>query len=416
MTKVRDRARLAVIVGTRPEIIKVASVIHELQRRGIDFTLIHSGQHYHEMLSGIFLRQLGLPHAHYDLGVGSGSQSYQTAKIMLQLEKTLEIAGANLTVVQGDTNTALAGAITSRKIGINVAHIEAGLRSYDPRMPEEYNRKIADHLSQYLFAPTEQAKVTLNREACDGIVYVTGNTIIDACLAYGSMASNSSTILGTLPFKRFALSTTHRAENVENPDVLKGFAELFCKSPIPVVYPLHPRTEARFRSAGLMKKLRASKNVHITSPLGYLDFLMLLMKCEFVLTDSGGIQEEITAPNIRKKAFVLRDTTERPEAVESGYAEVVGTNAIRILARLNRFLEERWAPKEPSPYGDGHAGKRIVDILEHKLNRPKGLYKDQSSRFGRLRSDTDYYRKRRCRQMRPTTYQRTQYRFRPNGG
>src|SRR5437667_3598924 len=256
MTKGRDRARLAVIIETRPEIIKVASVIHELQRRGIDFTLIHSGQHYDEMLSGIFLRQLGLPHAHYDLGVGSGSQSYQTAKIMLQLEKTLEIAGANLAVVQGDTNTALAGAITSRKIGINVAHIEAGLRSYDPRMPEEYNRKIADHLSQYLFASTEQAKVKLNREACDGIVYVTGNTIIDACLAYGSMASNSSTILGTLPFKRFALSTTHRAENVENPDVLKGLHSCSASLRFPLSTPCTPGLMPHFVFRDFCRRLR----------------------------------------------------------------------------------------------------------------------------------------------------------------
>ncbi len=368
------------------------------------------------MLSGVFSKELGLPDASYNLKAGSGSQSYQTAKIMLELEKTLQIARVDLAIVQGDTNTALAGAITSRKMGVKVAHVEAGLRSYDARMPEEYNRKVADHLSQYLFAPTDHAKNILNWEACDGIVYVTGNTVIDACLAYGPTALRTSTILGTLPFEQFALATTHRAENVENPAILREFVELFCKSPIPVVYPVHPRTDARLRALGLMKRLTASGNVHVIPPLGYFDFLMLLMKCDLVLTDSGGIQEEITAPNVRKKAFVLRESTERPEAVESGYAEVVGTRARRILMRLSEFIDEHWAPREPSPYGDGLAGKRIVDALMQIPHRFKGHDRTLSYRCGQLRLDRGCCRRRRCRQIRSRTSPRTLCKFRPHVG
>jgi len=238
-------------------------------------------------------------------------------------------------------------------------------------MPEEHNRRVTDHLSKHLFAPTESAGNNLRKENCWGTTYVTGNTVIDSCIRYGPRAVQDSHILNTVPFQQFALATAHRAENVDNVGFLREFSEVLTKCPVPVVYPIHPRTRARFLAAHLLRKLESSGNVSVIRAIGYLDFLALLMKCEFVLTDSGGVQEEVTAPNIDKKAFILRNSTERPETVESGHAEVVGTHSVGVLANINRFLKEDRAPRKSSPFGDGHAGERIVDILQ-KRQETKG--------------------------------------------
>ena len=192
---------------------------------------------------------------------------------------------------------------------------------------------------------------------------MTGNTVIDACLRYGPKALAASTADRQVPFDAFALATAHRAENVDNPAVLRQLFTILTECPLPVVYPIHPRTRMRFREAGLERDLIESKNVALLPPVGYFDFLALLMRCSFVLTDSGGIQEEATAPNIRKKVFVLRESTERPEAVEAGYAEVLGTDARTVLDRVRRFMEESWAPANACPFGDGTAGRRIVEAL-----------------------------------------------------
>ncbi len=351
-----------VVVGTRPEIIKMAPVIHELRRRDVDFALVHSGQHYDANLSQVFFEDLDLPLPDLDLETGSGTQAEQTAAALINLEELFLDSKPDLVLVEGDTNTTLAGALAAAKLGIRVGHVEAGLRSYDRRMPEEHNRRLADHLSAYLFAPTALAANILRGEGCWGAIHVTGNPVIDACLRFGPKAANAP-ILRTLPFDRFALATAHRAENVDDPVVLREFVRVFTECPVPVVYPLHPRTRERLRAAGLEDILEASENVRLLPPVGYLDFLALLIRCAFVLTDSGGIQEEVTAPDIRKKAFVLRESTERPEAVEAGYAEIVGTRAAPILKRIAAFLEAPWAPKTPSPFGGGDAGKRIVDLL-----------------------------------------------------
>ncbi len=356
--------RICVVVGTRLEIIRMARVIHELRARQADFVLIHTGQHYEANMSEVFFRELELPSPDVNLETGSGTQAEQTATALVRLERAFEDIGRDVVLVEGDTNTVLAAALAGAKLGIDVGHVEAGLRSYDLRMPEEHNRRLTDHLSAYLFAPTGGAAETLRKEACWGDVHVTGNTVIDACLRYGPKAEEKSEILREIPFDRFALATAHRAENVDDPEVLRQLFHIFTHSPIPVVYPIHPRARRRFRMAHLEADLEASDDVALLSPLGYFDFLSLLMRCTFVLTDSGGIQEEATAPNIRKKVFVLRESTERPEAVDAGYAEVVGTEADGVLRRLRRFLEEGWSSDSPSPFGDGDAGRRIVDCFE----------------------------------------------------
>ena len=356
--------RFCVVVGTRPEIIKMASVVHELRSRGQDFAFIHTGQHYDSVMSAIFLRELELPNPELNLETGSGSQAEQTATALVRLEEAFLRLRPDVVIVEGDTNTAVAAALAAAKLGIDVGHVEAGVRSYDLRMPEEHNRRLADHLSAYLFAPSERAAATLRDESCWGRVYVTGNTVIDAVVRYGRKAATAGNgLFDALP-REFALATGHRAENVDDVRVLRELCEVFARCPLPVVYPIHPRTRKRLQSAGLEAKLSASGNVTLLPPVGYLEFLRLLTACRFVLTDSGGIQQEVTAPNLQKKVFVLRETTESTEAVEAGYAEVVGTRADSILGRLERFLSEGWTSPGVYPYGQGDAGRRIVDILE----------------------------------------------------
>ena len=356
--------RICIVLGTRPEIIKMASTIHEMNDRH-EQTIIHTGQHYDDNLSRVFFEELELPQPDVNLEVWSGSQALQTGTAMIRLEEKFQEVSPDVILVQGDTNTVLAAALAGAKLGIRIAHVESGLRSYDLRMPEEHNRRLTDHLTSYLFAPTTTAANNLSRESCWGEVVVTGNTVIDACLRYKGKAEKTSTILKKVPFKSFALATVHRSENVDEPKVLFEFCKIFSECPIPVVIPLHPRTLARLRYLGLDKHLQSSENILILPPLGYFDFLSLLSKCTFVITDSGGIQEESTAPNFAKKVFVLRTKTERPEAIECGYSELVGTDSKFVLERVMKFIETTDHSFGPCPYGDGHAGARIVRFLDN---------------------------------------------------
>jgi UDP-N-acetylglucosamine 2-epimerase (non-hydrolysing) len=356
---------IAVVVGTRPEIIKMAPVVSALERRRMDFVLVHTGQHYDPQLSAVFFEELGLPDPGLLLDVGSGTHGEQTAKALALLEDAFLQLAPELVLVEGDTNTVLAGGLAAAKLGIPVGHVEAGLRSYDRRMPEELNRRLTDHLSSLLFAPTEHAAGILAGEGIGEGVWVTGNTVIDACLRY--MGQAKETPLDLSAAEEFALVTLHRKENVDDPGVLRKLVAILRGLPIPAVFPAHPRTVARLKESGLSGTLESS-SVSVVEPLGYFEFLHLLSRCAFVLTDSGGIQEEVTSPNIRKKAFVLRESTERPEAVEAGFAEVLGLDPERVMARVSSFLEEDWGPPQDSPFGDGTAGVRIVDVLERRLS------------------------------------------------
>ena len=234
-------------------------------------------------------------------------------------------------------------------------------------MPEEHNRRLTDHISQFLFAPTERARTNLEKESVWGKIFVTGNTVIDAVNQHLPIAEKKTTILKQIPFKRFALATAHRAENVDNLEVLKTFMQVFEESPIPIVYPMHPRTKKRLQESKLYSKIGKQKNVFVLPPLGYLDFLMLMRKCEVILTDSGGIQEEATAPSIRKPVLVMRLSTERPEAVEAGFSRVVGTEKKTILAALNNIGDSENLPLS-SPFGDGNAAVRTVDIVKKSVS------------------------------------------------
>lgn len=362
-----------VVVGTRPEIIKMAPIVLGLQEAGVPYSLVHTGQHYDRELSEVFLDELGLGRPQESLSVGSGTQAGQTAKALTKLGDSFARRRPELVLVEGDTNTVLAGALAASKLGIDVAHVEAGLRSFDLRMPEEHNRRLTDHLSSYLFAPTEVSKANLERESVWGEVFVTGNTVIDSCLLFMPQAEAHSKVLEEVRFEEFCLATAHRVENVEDPETLRRLVRIFTGSPLPVVYPIHPRTQRRLREAGLLESLVASENVQLLPAKGYYDFLVLMRHCSLILTDSGGIQEEATAPNIRKKVFVLRRSTERPEAVEAGYAEVVGTDPETALSRIRQYVANPTPPYGPSPYGDGFSGRKITKIVQSILQAGGGI-------------------------------------------
>jgi len=226
---------------------------------------------------------------------------------------------------------------------------------------------MVDHVSTYLFAPTDHAKQNLVRENVWGRVYVTGNTVIDAVIQHMPLAEEKSSIMEEIKFEGYALATAHRAENVDDLRVLNNFVEAFLETPIPVVFSVHPRTEKRLRQHGMWNRLLSSDNVQVLPPVGYFDFLVLMRDCEMILTDSGGLQEEATAPPIRKKVLVMRISTERPEAVEAGFARVVGTDKRSILRAVSEDLKEKKGVPGKSPYGKGDAGQAIARIVENEL-------------------------------------------------
>ena len=358
---------ILIVVGTRPEVVKMAPVVRALQKQRQPFIFVHSGQHYDYNLSLQFIEELELPKPDYSLKVRERSPAAQTGRMMITVERVVKKEKPRLMLIEGDTNTMLAAALAGFKQNVPVGHVEAGLRSYDFRMPEEHNRRMVDHASAYLFAPTEKAKENIVRENVWGKIYVTGNTVIDAVLQHVPLAEKKSRITEQVRFREYALATAHRMENVDDLRVLKNFVEAFTESPIPVVFSVHPRTKKKLRQYKMWKKISSSENVQILPPLGYFDFLLLMKNCKLILTDSGGLQEEATAPPIRKPVLVLRLSTERPEAVEAGFANVVGTEKDSIIVAINEILDEKVKLPVESPFGDGNAGEKIARIVEEEL-------------------------------------------------
>ena len=358
---------VAVVVGTRPEIIKMAPVYFALKKAKLEPRLTHSGQHYDLKMSNVFIEELGLPEPDLFLGVGSGSPGQQTGDGIIKFEKAFEDLRPDCVLVEGDTNTVLAGAIGAVKRHIKVGHVEAGLRSYDLRMPEELNRRLTDHASNYLFAPTDDSVKILRGENVWGKIFKTGNTVIDATIQYLPKAMKDPKVMWDVPWENYALATLHRAESVDNPETLGEMVNVLSESPLPVVLPLHPRTDLRLREYGYKDKLERAKNLKLLGPAGYLDMLVLMHKCRFILTDSGGIQEEACSPVLKKRVFVMRKSTERPEAVRAGYAKVVGTDSAKVLKELRRFVDDPKTSFKPCPYGKGDAGVRIASALKKEL-------------------------------------------------
>jgi UDP-N-acetylglucosamine 2-epimerase (non-hydrolysing) len=358
---------VVVVAGTRPEIIKMAPIIRALNKAKLPSIFVHCGQHYDYNMSQQFIENLELEAPDYSLKIEASSPGAQTAEILMKMDKLLEKLEASIVLVEGDTNTVLSGAIAANKRTIPIGHVEAGLRSFDLRMPEEHNRRLTDHISDYLFSPTENAKANLLKENVWGKIYLTGNTAIDAVIQHLPIAEKKSTIMEKIPFKEFILATAHRAENVDNSTFLESFMEVFSNSPLPIVYPMHPRTRKRLQENNMLVEMEKMKSVLILPPLGYLDFLILMKNCRIIITDSGGIQEEATAPDIRKKVLVIRLSTERQEAVETGFASLVGIDKNNVLDALNQAIEIREKLPSTSPFGDGTAAIKTVDIIKQEF-------------------------------------------------
>jgi len=355
--------KISVILGTRPEIIKMSPVIRECEKQELNYFILHTGQHYSYNLDKIFFEELELPKPKYNLEVGSGSHAEETGKMLIGIEKVLKEEKPDAVLVEGDTNTVLAGALAASKLHIKVGHVEAGLRSYDRSMPEEINRVLADRVSDYLFAPTEKAKENLLREGVEeNKIFVTGNTIVDAVyqnLEIAKRKVNSLKKLNLNPEEYF-LVTAHRQENVDVKGRLKGILEglelIYNELNLPIIYPIHPRAMKRTEEFGL----EVPEGIELTEPLGFLEFLQLEADAKLVLTDSGGIQEETCI--LRVPCITLRDNTERPETVEVGSNVLAGVNQERILESVKKMLST--GRKWNNPFGDGKAGERIIKIVE----------------------------------------------------
>ena len=358
--------KIAVTLGTRPEIVKMAPVIRALETRDIDFFVLHTGQHYSYNLDRVFFEQLKLPQAKYNVEAGSGSHAEQTAKILTGVEKVLREETPAIVLVEGDTNSVLAGALAAAKLHIKVGHVEAGLRSYDRNMPEEINRVLTDHCSDYLFAPTEKARAILLGEGISGDrISVTGNTIVDAVYQNLKLAQEQSDILDSLhiSLREYLLVTLHRQENVDNRErfasILEGLDRVAAELHMPVIYPVHPHSRKRMDEFGL-----EAPELTLIEPVDFLSFLKLESNARLVLTDSGGVQEEACILNV--PCVTLRGNTERPETVEVGANILAGASSDSILECVRLMLDKKsdWQ----SPFGDGKAGERIVRIITGGFN------------------------------------------------
>jgi UDP-N-acetylglucosamine 2-epimerase (non-hydrolysing)/UDP-GlcNAc3NAcA epimerase len=350
--------RIVTVIGNRPQFVKAAAVSRLLRERHEEL-LVHTGQHYDDELSRVFFDELGVPAPDRELGAGSGSNTAQTARILGALEPVLAELEPDMVLVYGDTNSTLAGALAAAQAGVPVGHVEAGMRSFDRRMPEELNRVLADHASDLLLCSTETALRNLEREHAAGAAHLVGDVMADVSLAFRDVAEERSRALEErgLTEGGYLVVTAHRAGNVDVPARLEALVDLIEALPRPIVMPLHPRTRARLEAGGLLERLERADGIELAPPLGYLDFLKLARHARAVVTDSGGVQKE--AYLLGTPCVTLRAETEWVETVESGWNVLVDLGAGAALAAL-----ERPAPAlRPELYGGGHAAARVCDVL-----------------------------------------------------
>ena len=360
---------LVIVVGARPNFMKADAIVRAAQAGGLSHCLLHTGQHYAPELSRVFFDELGLPEPDVHLGVGSGTHAEQTAGIMLRFERELRRLDPWIVVVVGDVNSTLACALVAAKEGYPVAHVEAGLRSYDLGMPEEINRRLCDHLSTYLFAPSSDAVENLVREGipAERIVFA-GNTMIDTLLRLRDSARERHTPSRFgLTARGYALATLHRPENVDDPDFLTSLLHAFQEigRRLPVVFPIHPRTRMRMVALETAEGRWDGSGVIASDPLGYLDFVGLLADARLVLTDSGGVQEEATVLGI--PCLTVRETTERPVTVRLGTNTVIGRDPERLVREATAALASPIVPAGLPERWDGRAGERVIQHLRAEL-------------------------------------------------
>lgn len=352
--------KAAIVLGTRPEIIKLAPIIKKLGTKKC--SVIFTGQHFDYQMGMQFIHQLELPKPDHSLKISKSNPQLQISEIIAKLSKILLKEKPDTVIVQGDTNTVLAAGICSIKSKIPISHVEAGLRSHDWRMPEEHNRIAIDHLSELLFAPTQNSKINLLSEKVHGQIHVTGNTIIDAINMYSKISKKKSLL--SVEIDNYVLLTLHRSENVDNKKILTSIVKGVINSNEDIIFPVHPRTRKRLHEFNLYNKLSKSKNILLLDTLGYFEMLELMKKCSFIVTDSGGIQEEATSPVIRKKVLVLRKTTDRPEAIETKMAKIVKLTEKFISDSIKNTMKNPKLSSKKTPYGKGNASKEIIKIIQ----------------------------------------------------
>jgi UDP-GlcNAc3NAcA epimerase len=348
--------KIVTVIGNRPQFVKAAAVSGPL-RREHDEVLVHTGQHYDDELSTIFVTELGMPRPEIELGLGGGTNSEQTARMLGALGDLLRAQTPDAVLVYGDTNSTLAGALAAAQLRVPLAHVEAGMRSFDRAMPEELNRVLTDHAADLLLVPSENAAANLAREGVAGHVEVVGDVMVDlaALLAPRARADDGPLQAAGVRACEYLLVTAHRAGNVDDPARLALLVDLLLSLDAPVVLPLHPRTRARLEAAGMLERLAAG--TILLPPLGPLAFASLLTRARAVLTDSGGVQKEAYLAGV--PCVTLRDTTEWVETVQAGWNVLVDLDADAARAALRRAMPAR----RPQLYGDGHAAQRVVDAI-----------------------------------------------------
>jgi UDP-N-acetylglucosamine 2-epimerase (non-hydrolysing) len=358
----REIMKILSVVGTRPNFVKMAPVIREIQDREIDHVLVHTGQHYDREMSQIFLQELKMQDVDHFLDVGSGTHGFQTGNMLARLENVIQKEKPDAVMIPGDTNTSLAGALSSTKIrGMSTCHIESGLRSFDRTMPEEINRILIDHCSDFLFCPTQTAIDNLVTEGIsDKRIFLVGDTMVQACLDHLELALAAGYSEKYHDLEDYYLVTAHRAENTDSENRLKGIVNALSHLDRKVIFPIHPRTKKQLDKFGLWDILNGSDNVVIIDPVGYLEFLFLLSKAKLMITDSGGIQKE--AFLLKVPCVTLRDNTEWIETLSLNANVLVGAEEPKILEGIDKMLKTQ-IDFESEPFGDRKAAERIVDFV-----------------------------------------------------
>jgi len=348
------------VVGARPQFVKAGMVSSALQRVGLTESLIHTGQHYDDNMSDVFFRELGLPGVTENLNIGGLPHGAMTGRMIEAIELTIQRMNPSIVLVYGDTNSTVAAAIAAVKLDVPVAHVEAGMRSFNRRMPEEINRTVTDHIATYHFVTGEAPKRHLNAEGIRDGVHVVGDVMRDACVRFLPLAKERSALY-TRPFmaEDFGLVTLHRPENTDDASRLEALVEglHLVSTELPLVIPLHPRTKLRLSAFGLA----VPDSVHVTEPVGYLEMLALLDRCSLVITDSGGLQKE--AFYLGRPCVTARDETEWTETVELGWNRLVGADPAAMSSASRGFLTAAPSQSRRGVYGDGHAADRIAEIL-----------------------------------------------------
>jgi UDP-GlcNAc3NAcA epimerase len=350
--------KILTVIGNRPQFIKAAAVSPRLCALHEEL-LVHTGQHFDDSLSSVFFSELGLPAPELELGIALGSNTSQTARMLGALEPVVRDGSPDVVLVYGDTNSTLAGALAGAQAGVPVAHVEAGMRSFDRSMPEELNRVLVDHASSLLLCSSSVAVANLEREGVTGATEVVGDVMVDVASAVQPRARGRVDLLverGLAPGE-YLLATAHRAGNVDDPDRLRLLVELLCNMPLTVLFTIHPRTRRRLDERDLLGRLESCGSVITAPPLGYVETAALLCNARAVLTDSGGLQKE--AYLARVPCVTLRATTEWTETVDSGWNTLVDLDAQAAL----QALESQPPSEHPALYGDGHAGERVLDAL-----------------------------------------------------